>query len=158
MRKICLFVCFFGVFRPTREFFTHTETSPFQWRASNFDQCKAPMAIEQWEFFRCHIYCDTGHPFIMVISEDPWHSRLLRAFGSGDVTICFYEWGNRTLYLPHARRTLKPTAPPRRSIRKTYFEKKDIFWMLQTACNQSVFEGHTQLIWDFVQHFQAERR
>ena len=25
----------------------------------------------------CHIYCDTGHPFIMVISEDPWHSPLL---------------------------------------------------------------------------------
>ena len=20
----------------------------------------------------CHTYCDTGHPFIMVISEDPW--------------------------------------------------------------------------------------
>ena len=25
----------------------------------------------------CHIYCDMGHPFIMVISEDPWHSHLL---------------------------------------------------------------------------------
>ena len=25
----------------------------------------------------CHIYCDTGHPFKMVISEDPWHSHLL---------------------------------------------------------------------------------
>ena len=25
----------------------------------------------------CHTYCDTGHPFIMVISEDPWHSHLL---------------------------------------------------------------------------------
>ena len=24
-----------------------------------------------------HTYCDTGHPFIMVISEDPWHSHLL---------------------------------------------------------------------------------
>ena len=22
-------------------------------------------------------YCNTGHPFIMVISEDPWHSHLL---------------------------------------------------------------------------------
>ena len=22
----------------------------------------------------CHNFCDTGHPFIMVISEDPWHS------------------------------------------------------------------------------------
>ena len=25
----------------------------------------------------CHTYCDTWHPFIMVISGDPWHSRLL---------------------------------------------------------------------------------
>ena len=24
-----------------------------------------------------HTYFDTGHPFIMVISEDPWHSHLL---------------------------------------------------------------------------------
>ena len=23
-----------------------------------------------------HTYCDTGHPFKMVISEDPWHSNL----------------------------------------------------------------------------------
>ena len=22
----------------------------------------------------CHTYCDTGHPFLMVISDDPWHS------------------------------------------------------------------------------------
>ena len=27
--------------------------------------------------FTCHTYCDTGLPFIMVISEDPWHSHLL---------------------------------------------------------------------------------
>ena len=25
----------------------------------------------------CHTYCYTGHPFIMVIFEDPWHSQLL---------------------------------------------------------------------------------
>ena len=25
----------------------------------------------------CHAYCDTRHPFIMVISEDHWHSHLL---------------------------------------------------------------------------------
>ena len=25
----------------------------------------------------CHTYYDTGHPFIMVISEDPWHSHLM---------------------------------------------------------------------------------
>ena len=25
----------------------------------------------------CHAHCDTGLPFIMVISEDPWHSHLM---------------------------------------------------------------------------------
>ena len=25
----------------------------------------------------CHTYCDKGLPFIMVISEDPWHSQLM---------------------------------------------------------------------------------
>ena len=25
----------------------------------------------------CHAYCDTEHPFRMVISEDPWHSHIL---------------------------------------------------------------------------------
>ena len=27
--------------------------------------------------FACHTNCDAGHPFIMVISDDPWHSHLL---------------------------------------------------------------------------------
>ena len=29
----------------------------------------------------CHTYCDMGHPFIMVIFEDPWHSHLLQSVG-----------------------------------------------------------------------------
>ena len=44
-----LFVCLFVVFRPTREFFTHSETSPLHVKG-----CKlfsALMAIEQCEFF-----------------------------------------------------------------------------------------------------------
>ena len=48
----------------------------------------------------CHAYCDTGHPFIMVISEDPWHSRLL-PFGSGAVTTCFYDLGLSRLGFEH---------------------------------------------------------
>ena len=48
-----------------------------QWRAAKFDLCSALMAIEQWGFFKCHTICDTGLPFIMVISEDQWDSNLL---------------------------------------------------------------------------------
>ena len=38
----------------------------------------------------CHTYCDTEHPFIMVISEDPWHSQLLLSIYSGTGTKCIY--------------------------------------------------------------------
>ena len=43
---LILFVCLFMVFRPTREFFTDMETSPFP--AANFDLCSALVAIEEW--------------------------------------------------------------------------------------------------------------
>ena len=33
-------------------------------------------ALQLWSL-SCHIYCDTGHPFIMVISENPWNPHLL---------------------------------------------------------------------------------
>ena len=42
-----VFVCLFGVLRPTREFFTHMETSPLPVKAADFDLCSALMAIEQ---------------------------------------------------------------------------------------------------------------
>ena len=35
------------------------------------------MPIKQWGFFNVPAYFDIGHPFIMVISEDPWHSQLM---------------------------------------------------------------------------------
>ena len=38
----------------------------------------------------CHTYCDKGHPFIMVISGDPWHLRLLPSV---------YQWNYQYLFL-----------------------------------------------------------
>ena len=63
-----------------------------------------------------HAYCDRGHPFIKVISEDPWHSHLL---------LSVWQWscryinrsvtsGIRKPNLPLAGRTLQPIAPPLR--------------------------------------------
>ena len=48
IKKSCMYItneqyvirCLFGIYRPTRELFTHLETS-------NFDLCSALMAIEQ---------------------------------------------------------------------------------------------------------------
>ena len=42
-----IFFSLFEVFRPTREFFTHLETSPLLVQGCNFDICSALMAIEQ---------------------------------------------------------------------------------------------------------------
>ena len=41
-----------------------------------------PYAQHSWQLnievsLACHTYCDMGHPFIIVISEDPWDSHLL---------------------------------------------------------------------------------
>ena len=37
----------------------------------------------------CHTYCDRGHLFTMVISEDPWHSHLLQSV---------YQWSCHYLF------------------------------------------------------------
>ena len=64
----------------------------YRWIAANQNIRWALIAIEQWGCLACHTYYDTGHPFIMVISEDPWHSHLLPRFSSGAVTTCFKTW------------------------------------------------------------------
>ena len=73
--QMSLFVCVF-LFVP-HENFTHMETSPLPVKS-----CKLTCARDSWPLssegsLTCHTYCDTGHSFIMVISEDPWHSLLL---------------------------------------------------------------------------------
>ena len=43
--------------------------------------------------YACHTYCDTVHPIIVVISEEPYgtHTQMLPSVGSGTVTTCFYD-------------------------------------------------------------------
>ena len=67
--SICLFV--WG-YCPIREFFYQMEKSHSPVRALNFEQYSALMAIGVGIS-----YCDTGFLFIMVISDNPWHSHLL---------------------------------------------------------------------------------
>ena len=55
----------------------------YRWRAANFDLFSALMAI--WPLrskgiLACHTYCDTRYPFIMVISEHPWHTRVAESY------------------------------------------------------------------------------
>ena len=60
------FVCLFGVFRRTREFFFCLETSPLPVKGPNFDV-----------YSTLTTYGGTDHPLIMVIPEDLWHSHLV---------------------------------------------------------------------------------
>ena len=77
--KRCALFCLFVDLRPTGEFFTQRGTSPLPVKGFNF----WPMLVthghwaERVGYITCHIYCDTGYPFIMVISQDPWHLHLL---------------------------------------------------------------------------------
>ena len=75
---IYLFVCLFRFFVPLENFFTHMETSPFPVKGCNFWPMLGTHGHWAARFFlACHSHCDTGHPFIMPVSEDPWHSYLL---------------------------------------------------------------------------------
>ena len=59
-----------AIFRITREFFftfTHMETSPLPVNGCNFFLCSVSSASS----LACYTYCDTGHPFIIVINENP---------------------------------------------------------------------------------------
>ena len=77
--------CLFEVFRPIWEFCTLLETSAWTVKVGNFLPMLALMAMSNKVSLACHTYCDTGHPFIMVISENPSHL----AFGRGAVTVTF---------------------------------------------------------------------
>ena len=63
---VCLFVCLFvfvcGFSSHSRLFHSYGDVI---------------YARHPWPLSSEGSYCDTGHPFIMVISEDPWQSHLL---------------------------------------------------------------------------------
>ena len=85
----------------------------------------------------CHNFCDTGHPFIMVISEDPWHSHLLPSAWHRSchyhilTTLVCRDRGSNPDF-PHARRTLyhwataaAPVVLKKMEIRKVYNNNND---------------------------------
>ena len=92
----------------------------YQWWASNFDQYSYSLIIrsELECSWASDTYCDTGHPFIMVISEDLWHS-LLQSVWQQSCQYLFLRLTSVTAEiltsnLPHMRRTLYPTKLPSR--------------------------------------------
>ena len=89
--SVNMFVCLFGDFRPTRQFFTHIKRHICRWRAANFDLCSALMAIEQWGFLSVpHQLWYGASVYDGYLFDTPTYCRT---FGSGAVTICFYDLG-----------------------------------------------------------------
>ena len=117
------------------KFFIPIENFSFVWRSQGLQfltntQYSWPLSIEG--FLMCHTYCDTGHPFIMVILEDLWHSHLCcPAFGNGAVNTCLTSKVGRGLNSRSQpsvceANALSDTPPPRFSlemllVQHTYF-------------------------------------
>ena len=92
-RMYSFIVCLFGVYRPT-----DMEKSPLPVKGCKF----WPMPLSSEGSLACHTYFNTGHPFIMVISEDPWHSHLYcQTFSSGAFTTYFYDLSLSRLEFEH---------------------------------------------------------
>ena len=87
----------------------------------------------------CQTYCDTGHPFIMVIFEDPWHSHLLPNVWQWSCHYLLFRLrsvatGGRT---PISRTRGEPSTstPPRRSlVMNKAITKTEILNWLITFC------------------------
>ena len=92
---ICLFVRL-GVFVPLIWRRHH-----YRWRIANFDLCSALMVIEQWGFFSVPHPLWLGATYIMVISEDPWHSHLHLERLAVELSLPVYDLGLSRLGFEH---------------------------------------------------------
>ena len=50
----------YGVYRPTREFFTHMETSPFPVKGCKFLPMPGTYGLSSEGSLTCHTHCDRG--------------------------------------------------------------------------------------------------
>ena len=53
------------------------------------------------------------HPFIMVISENPWHSHLLPSYWQRSCHYLFYDWGLSRLGFEHSTFRMRGERPKR---------------------------------------------
>ena len=81
------------VFRSTREFFTHGDVTMTGEGFQVLTYARHLFALSSEGSSACHTYCETGHPFIMVISENPWHLHLLPSVLQWNCTYLIYDLG-----------------------------------------------------------------
>ena len=72
---VCLFVCLFvwGFSSHSIIFQTFADVTIVGEGLQILTYARHLWPLSSEDSLACHIYCDTGLPFIMVISEDPWH-------------------------------------------------------------------------------------
>ena len=98
------FLCLF--FSSTREFFTCLETSPLPVKGCKF----WPMLGTYGHSLVCHTFCDMGDSFLMVISQDPWHSHLIPSVWQWSCHHLFITTYNNQRYVAVWILTQKPSA------------------------------------------------
>ena len=65
---LVLYVCLFGVYRPTREFFhSYGDVTITGEGLQILTYAQHPWPLSSEGSLACHTYCDKGHPFIMVL-------------------------------------------------------------------------------------------
>ena len=111
-RCLHIWICFFlfGVFRPIWNFFHSFGDVTIACEGLQIlTYARRFWLLSSEGSLACHTYCNTRHPFIMVIFGDPWHSHLMAIIISGAITTCFNDLSVaaaiRTPNLPLAGRT-----------------------------------------------------
>ena len=84
---VCLFVCCF--LSSSRIFHSYTDVTITGEGLQIFSFARHSWPLSSEGSIACLTYCDTGHSFLMVISEDPWHSHLLPSV---------WQWGCHYLF------------------------------------------------------------
>ena len=146
-----ILVCL-GVFVPLETFSLIWRRHHNRWRVANFDLCSALIAFDQWGY----TYCDTRHPFVMVISKDPWHPHLLSCVWQWSCPYLFNDLDLTRLGLEHPTFRLRgersnPLRPQWLSKiilqRITYIWNKNVFLAYNNWLNNLL-----ALLWDRVSY------
>ena len=75
--KFCVFVWCFFFFVYSRIVYWHKDVTIAGEGLQILTYTRHSWPLSSEGSLACHAYCDTGHPFIMLILQDPWHSQLL---------------------------------------------------------------------------------
>ena len=92
---VCLFICLFilfvcGLSSHSRIFHSYGDVTIADEGLQILTCARHSRPWSSEGSLTCHTYGDTGLPFIMVISEDPWHSHLLASV---------WQWSSHYLFL-----------------------------------------------------------